>query len=148
MQSPFRALSLPGIAAIITIVGVILYFVSRYINKNQLGKNLRESVFSLFAKMPYIVVLLLMAIPQQIVLNQVALSWEPPFLERIFISAAMVVIGMTWEPAPNGAFESDLIRILGTALFARKAVQMRDATIPYLVATDAITTLFVRSFSA
>lgn len=143
----FREFSLPGVLSIITISGVIMYYVSRYIQDNKLGANLKASIHDIVSQAPYWAVLVFMAIPQQIILSQVALRWEPPFFERIFISAFMVTIGMTWKTGPNSSFENDMIRILGTAWFAGRVVQMRPASIPWLIAIDSITTLFVRAFT-
>ena len=113
-------------------------------NTNALASNLGAS----FMGMNKILMMLVMAIPEQIVLY----LYEPqvPIIERLLVSVAMYVIHFAWngmeEVKPRRSY-NELIWILGTALYARQVIGVQMSTAIMLVAADSIMTLSIRGIT-
>lgn len=103
---------------------------------------------SAFMGLNKILMMILMAIPEQAVLYM----YEPqkPLIERLLVSVAMYVIHFAWngmdEVKPKRSY-NEIIWILGTALYAYNIIGVKRYTAIMLIAVDSMMTLSLRGIT-
>ena len=98
-------------------------------------------------KLPRPVMMLLMAIPEQLVLYYMAPNM--PLLQRLLVSVAMYIIHFAWNGMvmkPTKSY-NELSWILGTALYANRILGANLLTTTALVAADSVMTLTLRGMA-
>lgn len=113
------------------------------INTTSIANNLGKLLMSL----PRPIMMILMAIPEQLVLAH----YEPsiPLLKRLLVSVAMYTIHFAWNGMvmkPKKSY-NELVWIIGTALFALHAIGVKKETAVALVAADSVMTLSLRGLA-
>ena len=95
-------------------------------------------------KLPPMVMMALMAIPEQLVMQ--AFAPNMPLAKRLSVSAAMYAIHFAWNGMVMKTKKThhELAWILGTAYFAMQVLGVDKRTATALVAADSVMTLFLR----
>ncbi len=130
---------------ILAIYGIMAYL-ARMVFDMANGNSLGQSVASSLRSLPGPLLIILLAIPEQIVLSM----YEPsiPIMNRILVSVAMYAIYFGWNKfgaamRPKRAY-IELVWILGTAIYAYRVLGVRKETACALIAADSVMTLTVR----
>ena len=105
---------------------------------------LLKFIGKLLMKLPQVGMMIVMALPEQLVLQRLQPSL--PLINRVLVSVAMYVIhfaynGMVMKPKKS---YDELVWIIGTALFALKVTGVKTNTAIALVAADSVMTLALR----
>ena len=113
------------------------------LNTNELAKKTGGLLMSL----PRPVMMILMAIPEQVVM--MAMEPKMPILQRLLVSIAMYAIHFAWNGMvmkPERSY-NELVWIVGTALYAFQVLGVRKQTAIALVAADSVMTLALRGLA-
>lgn len=131
----------------LVIFGAITYIASitttNYVNVKPFLKN----ISSLLMSLPRMVMMILMAIPEQTVLA--IMEPQLPLFNRILVSIAMYVVHFAWNGLimkPEKSY-NELVWILGTALYAYMALGVKKETAIALIAADSAMTLSLRGLA-
>ena len=128
---------------IIAVIGVVV-FVAKSIMNNMNLDGLRKTLKDILMSLPRPIMMILMAIPEQIVLYYMQPNMD--LTKRLSVSIAMYVIhfaynGMVMKPKRS---YNELVWIIGTALYARQILKVKQSTMISLLAADSIMTLALR----
>jgi hypothetical protein len=125
----------------------VVFYVGSLLKKNiGLDDNL-SALGEQLMKLDRIIMMILMAIPEQLVMN----FYEPqmPLVQRLLVSIAMYVIHFAWNGMvmkPEKSYD-ELAWILGTGFYALKALGVKQSTAVALVAADSVMTLTLRGMA-
>jgi len=133
------------------VYGLLVYggiaYVANLVSQKVNTKPVFDTVGKTLMGLPRMVMMVLMAVPEQLVLAY--LEPELPLLNRLMVSVAMYTIHFAWNGMvmkPEKAY-NELVWILGTALYAYHVVGVSEETAAALVAADSVMTLALRSLA-
>ena len=128
----------------LVVYGIIVFILKNvfasFINSEYLANNAGKFLMSL----PRIIMMILMAIPEQLVMyyNYPNIN----LFNRLLVSIAMYVIHFAWNGfvmKPTRSY-NELVWIVGTALYAYNVIGVNKQTAIYLIAADSLMTLALR----
>ena len=129
----------------LSIISAIIYIVRIIITDlKPLEKNIRTMIKDFFKILPAGGMMILMAIPEQLVLY----NMEPNMAieKRLMVSIAMYVIHFAWNGfvmKPERSY-NEIVWIIGTSLYALQVIGVKKSTAIALVAADSLLTLSMR----
>ena len=125
----------------------VAFYALNYVLKQAQYSHLLNKVGRTLMKLPKPVLIVLMALPEQAVLNK----YEPgmPQQLKLLVSAATYVINVAFNGNVLKPLKSydELAAILGSALYAYKALGVRRETAVALAAVNALVTLALRGIA-
>ena len=114
------------------------------------GQGLRVALKKFLMSIPRWVMMIIMAIPEQLVLYFTYSTAMSTLIQRLTVSVAMYLIHFGWNgmiPKPPYSY-NELPWILGTALYAFVVIGTSSYTAAWLLAADSIMVLTLRGITA
>jgi len=132
--------------AMLIIFGLIAYLSKMSLSKLD-TKKIAKQLGGLLMSLPRPIMMIIMAIPEQLVMA----SFEPSMemSKRILVSIAMYIIHFAWNGMvmkPEKSY-NELVWIIGTALYALKILGVKKQTAIALLAADSVMTLSLRGLA-
>ena len=125
---------------------VVVFLGGKVVSKDAIARG-ASKIGSLLMSLPRPVMMLLMAVPEQLVMNYFAPQMS--LTNRALVSVAMYLVHFAWNGMvmkPEKSY-NELVWIIGTAVFAMYGLGVNSATATALIAADSVMTLALRGLA-